>query len=141
MFGTYRVETRGDAPFIGRWRYDADAELIVPGVGRVETATGRAVPGTGRSAVLEAIVGCGTVGSTVKGIADMVGISEANARVQLNRLEQQGAVVQEAGRRYGAGLAPHQQPNVILPMAEEAGGEPADDPDSEVWVDPLHRLD
>jgi len=45
-----------------------------------------------------------------------------------------GKVVQEAGRRYGAGFAPHQQANVILPMA-------ADDPDDEVWVDPLHRLD
>jgi hypothetical protein len=133
MYGSYRVETRGDAPFTGRWRWDVSDGLIVPGVGRQETASGRAVAGTAVAGVLDALRSCGTLGATPKTIGDMTGVSDTNARVQLNRLSEKGVVVKESGLWYADGFAPFQQPDVILPVG--AG----DDDDGEVWVDPLHR--
>jgi hypothetical protein len=132
MFGTYRVETRGDAPFKGRWRFDQTAGLIVPGVGRQVSSSGRALPGTGRAGVLEALRGLGESGGTPRVVGGLVGVSEANARVQLNRLEGLGKVVREGGLRYANGFAPFQRADVILPVE--------DVDDDEDWVDPLHRL-
>jgi len=131
MFGTYRVESRGEAPFKGRWRYDQSEGRIVSGVGRVETATGRALPGTGRDAVLDVVRGFGVGGGTVKVISEMCGISDDNARTQVKRLERAGKTVYENGLWFADGFAPYQQPDVILPVG---------DSDDESWTDPIHRV-
>ena len=137
MYGTYRVESRGEAPFKGRWRFDQTEGRIVAGVGRIETASGRAVPGTAKAGLLEALRGCGTNGTTVKTLGELVDISENNVRAQLARLSERNAAHKERGLWYADGFAPFQRDDVILPLAAES----PDDPDDEVWVDPLHRLD
>ena len=149
MYGSYRVETRGDAPFSGRWRFDADGGLIVAGVGRQVTASGRAVPGTAKAGVLDVLRGAGTHGISSKSLAEMVGVAEGNVRMQLKRLLDKGVAVKEGGLWFADGLAPHQGADVILPV-QPGVEEPVwttlwtcrrhDEPTGEEWVDPLHRL-
>jgi len=142
MYGTYRVETRGDAPFSGRWRWDAVETRIVTGVGRQENAAGRALPGTGRAAVIDVLRGVGLNGASTKTVSEMAEVSEDNVRKQLNRLRDDGRAVKEAGYWYADGFAPFQQPDVVLPLTSEEAAPAADDGrDDEVWTDPLHRLD
>jgi hypothetical protein len=139
MYGSYRVETRGDAPFTGRWRFDADSESIVTSVGRQVSSSGRAVPGTAKAGVLEALRSLGTHGATTAVVGEMCDISTTNARVQLHRLRDRGSAVQEGGRWFGQGLAPHQGGDVILPVEPVDEGVDNSD-DGEGWVDPIHRL-
>jgi hypothetical protein len=129
MFGTYRVESRGEAPFIGRWRWDNTSASIVEGAGRVVLPSGRAAPGTGKAALADILRDLGSSGASVRTLAEMLGVSEGNVRVQLGRLAETGKAIKEDGRWFAAGAAPFQSPDVILPVEDE-----------EVWVDPLHRL-
>ena len=135
MYGSYRVETRGDPPFSGKWRYDVGTDLLVPAVGRVVSASGRAVPGTAKAGVLDALRGVGTHGTSTRVLAELVGVSEDNVRKQVNRLREKGLAVREGGLWFAEGLAPHQGADVILPVAVD---NPVDN--YEEWVDPIHRL-
>jgi hypothetical protein len=132
MYGSYRVESRGDAPFSGKWRYDNSTRLIVPGVKRIETSSGRAVAGTAKASLMEMLVGAGTFGATVEELALTCEVSDSNVRAQLSRMNAQGRVIKEGGRWYAHGRAPHQQADVILPVES-----PEDDGE---WIDPMHAL-
>jgi hypothetical protein len=131
MYGSYRVETRGDAPFAGKWRYDMAQGLIVPGVQRVvSAASGIAVRGTAKAALIDVLSFAERSGASVTFLAQACDVSEANVRAQLSKLAQQNRVVKEGVRWYLDGRAPHQQDDVILPVDESDAR----------FDDPMHSL-
>jgi hypothetical protein len=133
------------------------------GVRVVPTASGgvRAASGDRSKAALDALRITGSTGMTAVELAATLDVDVKNLRTLLYRARDRGECSFVGTRWYAKGWSPGVAPDGLLPVdptagdftmehaadgtqvitPHPAGGEPPDDPDSEVWVDPLHRLD